>query len=174
MKQSTLLLILLFASHLVFGQTDGIRDFYNKYKNAENVTGVKLQGWIIKLAATFTDDPEEVRLLRKISQLRILNMENGNIVSRRDYDNLISSLHKDRFEDLMMVKESGQNIQFLIREKGETITNLMILVSGAENFIMLSLEGALKFSDLNDLNIDIQGAEHFKKLPEDKKDVPRA
>ncbi len=45
----------------------------------------------------------------------------------------------------------------------------MILVSRAENFVMLSLKGALKFSDLDDLSIDAKGAEYLKKLPEDKK-----
>ena len=45
----------------------------------------------------------------------------------------------------------------------------MILVSRAENFVMLSLKGAIKFSDLDDLSIDAKGAEYLKKLPEDKK-----
>ncbi len=31
MRQFTLLLVLVFVFHLVFGQTDGIKYFYNKY-----------------------------------------------------------------------------------------------------------------------------------------------
>ncbi|MFN7119494.1 MAG: DUF4252 domain-containing protein [Saprospiraceae bacterium] len=175
MKRILLIAALLGVAGLSFAQTKAIRTFYDKYKHLEGVEDIQLQGWLIKLAARFSDeDPEAKRLLRKISQLRILTMDNGNLVSPQEYNNLVKSIKQDAFEDLFMVKDNGQNIQFLIREKGDTITDLILLVSGNDEFVLLSLEGLLKFSDLNDLNIEVDGSEHFKKLPENKKDIPKA
>lgn len=175
MRKMFLIAALLGVAGLSFAQTKAIQSFYHKYQNLEGVEDIKLQGWLIKLAARFADeDPEAKRLLRKITQLRILTMDNGNLVTPQEYNTLVNNIKKDAFEDLFMIKDNGQNIQFLIREKGDTITDLILLVSGNDEFVLLSLEGALKFSDLNDLNIEVDGSEHFKKLPEDKKDIPKA
>lgn len=162
------------VASLSFAQTKAIANFYDKYKNMEDVTDLKLRGWVLKLASSFSDEAEEAQLLRKISQLRILTMENGNLVSQSEYKNLIKNIKQEAFEELFQVRDEGQTIEFLIREKGDTITDVLMLVSGDDEFIMLSLEGALKFSDLNDLNIEVEGSEHFKKIPDSKKDIPKA
>lgn len=175
MRKILFIAMLLSIASLGFAQSKAIRSFYEKYQGLEGVEDVKLQGWLIKLAASFADeDPETKRLLKKITQLRILTMDNGNLVTPQEYNNLVKNIKQDAFEDLFMVKDNGQNIQFLVREKGETITDIILLVTGNDEFVLLSLEGVLKFSDLNDLNIQVEGSDHFKKLPEAKKDIPKA
>lgn len=175
MRKILLLAMLLGVAGLSFAQTKAVQSFYNKYKDMDGVENVRLQGWLIKLASSFADeDPDAKRLLKKITQLRILTMDQGNLVSQQEYNNLIKNIKQDHFEDLFLIKDNGQNVQFLIREKGDTITDVIMLVSGGDEFVLLSLEGVLKFSDLNNLNIEVDGSDHFKKLPEDKKDIPRA
>ncbi len=175
MRKILFIATLLCVASLGFAQPKAIKSFYDKYKNLEGVEDIKLQGWLIKLAAGFADeDPEAKRLLKKITQLRILTMDHGNLVSQQEYNQLVKTIKQENFEDLFMVKDEGKNIQFLIREKGETITDVLLLISGDKEFVLLSLEGLLKFSDLNDLNIEVEGSDHFKKLPENKKDIPKA
>lgn len=174
MRKILLIAALMGVVSLSFAQTKAVKNFYDKYKNMENVTDLKLRGWVLKLASSFADEAEEARLLRKITQLRILTMENGNLITTQEYRSLIKSVKQDAFEDLFQVRDGGQVVEFLIREKGDTITDVLMLVSSDDSFILLSLEGALKFSDLNDLNIEVDGSEHFKKLPDDKKDIPKA
>lgn len=157
-----------------FGQSPAIQSFYSKYKEMENVTDIKLQGWVLKLASTFTDEEDAERILKKITHLRVLIMDEGNLVNATEYQRLIKSVKKDRFEELMKIKEDGANIDFLIREEGETITDVLILVSGEDGFVLLSLEGALQFKDLHNLEIDVEGGENFKKIPRNRGDVPRA
>ena len=101
-------------------------------------------------------------------------MEEGNLVSASEYKNLLKDIRQSSFEELLKIREGQQDIGFYIREKGDTITDVLLLVNGESQFVLLSLEGLLKFSDLNDLHIDIDGAEHFERLPEKKGDVPRA
>ncbi len=174
MKKIILLAVFVWLGSALFAQTKAIEKFYEQYKGMEEVTDLKLRGWVLQLASKFSEEAEAAQLLRKITQLRILTMENGNLVSPQVYRQLVKDLQSDRFEDLFKVQEKGQNIQFLIREQGDTITDVLLLVSGDDHFVLLSLEGALRFSDLQNLQIDVEGSEHFKKLPRHKKDIPRA
>ena len=174
MKHLIILISLFVLPTLVFSQSKAIKQFYNKYKDLESVTDIKLNGWVLKLASTFTDEEDAEKILKKITQLRVLVMEEGNLVTKEEYKSLVKSVKKDQFAELFKVKEEGQNIEFMIREEKDLITDVLILVNGEDQFVLLSLEGKLKFSDLNDLNIEIDGGEHFQKLPEHKKDIPRA
>ncbi len=174
MKTLILSALLALGPLFAFGQPKAIEQFYDHYKQYENATDVKLQGWLLEIASNFADDEQAKKLLEKITYLRVLVMEEGNLVSPQEYRRLIKNIHQSSFEELFKVREGRQDIGFYIREKGDTITDVLLLVNGADEFVLLSLEGLLKFSDLNDLNIDVDGAEHFEKLPENKKDVPRA
>ncbi|MCB0593020.1 MAG: DUF4252 domain-containing protein [Lewinellaceae bacterium] len=157
-----------------FAQPKAIAQFYEKYKQQEHVTDVKLQGWLLEIASSFADDEQAKKILDKITYLRVLVMEEGNLVSASEYKNLLKDIRQSSFEELLKIREGQQDIGFYIREKGDTITDVLLLVNGESQFVLLSLEGLLKFSDLNDLHIDIDGAEHFERLPEKKGDVPRA
>ncbi len=166
--------LLLVLPCLSYSQDPSIVDFYKKYEQLEDVTNITLQGWILKMATQYTDEEDVDKILNKITKLRVLVMENGNLVSSQERRDLVRSVKQNRFEDLMQIRDEGNLIEFLIREDKDTITDVLVLISGDEEFVLLSLEGSLKFSDLNDFNIDIEGGNHFKKIPENKKDVPRA
>lgn len=150
------------------GQSKYITQFYNHYKAQEEVTNLNLRGFVLSLASTFTDDKDAKKILRKVSHLRLLMMEDENLVSPQQYTSLIRGIKSDHFEELMMLREENQRIEFFLREEGETITDVLMLLHGDGEFLMLSLEGALKFSDLNNLKLDIDGGEHFSKIPDRK------
>lgn len=165
--------ILLYTLLAIFpvmasGQSKYITQFYNNYKAQKEVTNLNLRGFVLSLASTFTDDEDAKNILRKVSHLRLLMMEDENLVTPEEYTSLIRGIKSDRFEELMMLREEKQRIEFFMREDGETITDVLMLLHGDGEFLMLSLEGALKFSDLNDLKIDIDGGEHFSKIPDRK------
>jgi hypothetical protein len=173
MKNIIFLVLFSLIATLSFSQST-IENFYQKYTDFDNVTDIKLQGWLLKLASQYSDDEEANKFLEKITQLRVLIMEEGNLVSPYEYKSLKRNIVKENFEELFQVREQEENIGLYIREQGDKITDVVLLVSGVDNFVLLSLEGLLKFSDLNDLKIDVEGIEHLEKLPDDKKDVPRA
>ena len=174
MKHYPIIFTLLLVPFFGWGQNPAIQHFYDKYKSMEQVQDIKLQGWVLELASEFSDEALGEQLLRKITQLRVLVMEAGNLVSPTEYRSLLRDVKRASFEELIKVKEEGQHVDLLIRERGDTITDVLVVISGTDGFVLLSLEGALKFSDLNDLNIDVRGADQFKKLPEKKSDIPQA
>ena len=170
MKNIIIMAFIAILPSLAFGQNKSIEKFYNKYKSQENVTDINLQGWVLELAASFSDDESE-KVLEKISKLRVLIIEEGNLVNGSEYNQLVKEVKKDSFEELMQFKDGNEKVDIMLREKGKKITNVLLIARGNDGFIMLSLEGNLNWKDLKSLEIDVEGAEHLKKLPED---MPRA
>jgi hypothetical protein len=100
-------------------------------------------------------------------------MDDGNLVTPKEYQKLLKNMRKNGFEELFRVREGHEDVGLYIREEHQKVTNVLLTVHGQDNFILLSLEGLLKFSDLNDLHLDIEGMEHFENLPDKKEDIPR-
>lgn len=163
--------VMLFLSSSLSAQSQAILHFYQQFKGYDNATRLSLKGVVLRIASGFTDDKDARRLLRKVSHLRLLVIEEDNPVSAEDYTQLLRGIESDSFEQLLQVREGNQRIEFYLRENGDTITDVLMLLRDEGEFILLNLEGKLKFSDLNDLQIDVDGAQHLGKLPEKR---PRA
>lgn len=165
------ILIIAFAFLFIvpaFGQTKSINKFYNKYKHQENVTDVKVRGWLIKLASSQVDDEQAENILKKVTQLRVLVVDGFEGVKSNDYNKLINDVEKDSFEEILRIREGKDNIRAMVKSDGDKISNVLLFVDGEDQFVMLSLEGSLDFSDLNDLHFDVEGGDAFEKIPEEK------
>lgn len=168
MKNLFFSLILLCLPLCIFAQLVSVENFCKQYSGMEDVTSLNFSGPLINFIFSKTDT-ETGELASKISNVRLLIVDEGRIVNAGDYKQLIKSVKKDDFEEFMRLKDDGQFVDFHLREDGDLITDVLITVYGDDGFVLLSLEGAFNFSDLNDFNIDVKGAEHLKKLPEEKK-----
>lgn len=169
-----MLTLALLAPVFLTAQVKPIAAFYDKYKQLDNVTEVKLQGWLLQLAAKHADDPGDKSILEKVTHLRVLTMKEGNLVTADDYRQLLRDVRREAFEELVKFKEGAKQVDLLIREDKQAVTDVLIVVNSPDGFILLSLEGRLNFGDLNDLELNIEGSEPLRKLPEQKKDIPRA
>lgn len=174
MKITLIALGMLVSTLSVQAQSQSIEKFFDKYMEYENVTDITLKGWVLKVASNFTDSKSGKRVLRKISKVRVLTVDERDLVSGRDIRQLINKVRAQQFEDLMEISDKENKVNFLIRETNNRITDVLLLAKSEDSFVMLSLEGLFNFEDLQDLELDIQGGEHFKKLPKDKSKVPQA
>ena len=170
MKKIILAIAILAIPFLATSQHESIEKFYDKYVKNEKVTDISLNGWILSLASKMTEE-DGTEILQKITKLRIMVAEDKNIVTKTDIKQLMKDVRKNKFEDLITVRDEGTRVNFMIREEGKNITNVLVIVHGDDEFILLSLEGNLNWEDLNELNFDVEGGDVFKKLP---KKNPRA
>ena len=173
MKNIIIVLLFAFLLPLTSSAQRSVNRFIDKYYDKENVTTVELSGFVLKMAAKFIDDDEGKEILASISRLQVLAMEGQNHVTKKDLNTFKTKIKKDKFEELMTVRTKGTSVDFYVKEEKGDIKNILLLVSGKEEFVMLNLRGKLKFDDIKKLDFDVEGAEHFKKVPK-WKDVPRA
>ena len=173
MKNIIFSLVVLCLPLSIFSQAKSIEEFYSKFKNNEDVTSINLSGELIKFVFTSADE-ETGKIANKISQLRVLIVEEGSIVNDKAYKQFLKNVKKDDFEELMRFKDGGDAVDFHLRVDGDIITDVLVTVYGKDGFVLLSLEGLFNFSDLNDFDLNIEGAEHLKRLPEKKENIKRA
>ncbi len=174
MKNILIILIFTFFSTIIFGQ-ESVKNFYNKYQNLDNVTSVKVQGWMIKTVLSVTDDFNGDDLIKKVTKLRVLVIEDGTLVSKKDFNTLVLEAKTEAFEDLMTIREGMTNVRFMIKENDKKIQNLLVLISDNEEFVLISLECNLKWDDLKNIDFkNIEGGKYFEKLQLKKGTEPRA
>jgi len=170
--KSIFIAIITLLPFLAASQTVSINEFYRKYKNsdAEN-THLSLPGWLVKLGVGIAkadadeEDKEALDLVKKVGKVRILTFEDSNPVSRKDLDRLTERVRRENFEDLVMVRDKGANVKIMIREKGELVKNVLILVSETDSFTMVSLKTRVKYDQIEDLineSIDEEGSVEVK------------
>ena len=174
MRKIILTAALLCVMSAVFSQSKVVQQFFERYRGLENVENVKLRGWMLRLASDLTDSADEAQLLRKISRLQILATERTRLISKPERQRFLQKLQQDKFEKLITIKKKNEVVTMLIREENKLITDLILMVSGGEEFVLVNMEGTLRFRDLNDLNFNIKGAEYLQALPDKKSDIPRA
>ena len=167
MKKIIIAIAILAIPFLASSQHESIENFYDKYVGNEKISDISLNGWILSMASKMSEE-DGTEILQKITKLRIMLAEEKDIVSKADVKKLMRDVRKNDFEDLMMVRDEGTRVNFMIREEGKNITNVLVIIHGDGEFIMLSLEGNLNMEDLKQLEFDVEGGDIFKKLSDDK------
>ncbi len=168
MKISSLFFLLAFPL-LMNAQGGPIRHFVDEHSRGEGVNHISLQGNLLQLSHSGEDD-----VYLKIDKVRFLSTDEAYPIPAESISRLIRDLNDFRFEELIQWKEGRDQGRILIREKGRYISDVLLLLQGKNEFLLLHLEGQFDFEDLNDLDLDIDGAPYFQRLPERRAQVPRA
>ncbi|MGK7390534.1 MAG: DUF4252 domain-containing protein [Candidatus Cyclobacteriaceae bacterium M2_1C_046] len=155
-------------------QDDAISKFFNKYEDDMSFTVVNITSRMFNL---FTDlevenqeDKEILDAISKLKGLRILAKEDTN-EGMRLYKEAYTLLPKAEYEDLMTIRDQDQNMRFLIKEKDGKISELLMLMGGTEDFLILSLFGEIDLSQVAKISrkMDIDGLDHLDKLDKNNK-----
>jgi hypothetical protein len=146
MKKLILLPVVLFIVFTSCEYDRGVSEAYMKYRHREGVTSMTVPGWVIRMASRLGDmNKEERELLQSIDKVRILTIENDDLNAR-------VNLHKEFYrkisenkelEELMAVREDGEQVTIFGKADDEVIHELIILVGGNDN-ALIHIKGRLK------------------------------
>jgi len=173
MKSWIFLFVALFATGNAFAQ-NGLERFVEQYAGIENVNKLTLQGGLLQLIGNNSDNQKAHKTLTKLNKLTALWIDDFNPISKKEINYLLKNLRKDRFESLVMVKDGSANVNFMVQENGDNITGVILLVDDDDSFLLINLMGNLKFEDLGNMDLDIEGMDYFKKLPKNRAALKRA
>ncbi|MGK0365437.1 MAG: hypothetical protein ACI85O_002503 [Saprospiraceae bacterium] len=183
-------LILFFAlciSCTAFGQRS-VNKFYRQQKQAEGARGIALPGLAFKIGSKIFknradgDDPVaqlSVDLIKKIKGVKVLTVEDYSPADRQEINEFVDSAkQKNGFEDMFMFKTAGTDIHFLMRDKGDIIQNLVILISSEEDgLMMMNMKSKLKKSEIAELiNMAVKqakGEDYEEEEQEEEKPAPK-
>ena len=150
MKKILIIPILLLS--LVFkaqAQDDAIQKFFSNYMEDDRFSRVYISPKMMQMAGGFLksnsendQDAEDLgTLIQKVKGIRILSSEEVN--GQAMYNEAMSTLTKNKYEELMDVQDKGSSLKFMVREEGGLVRELLML-SGDKGgqFTLLSMLGA--------------------------------
>jgi Domain of unknown function (DUF4252) len=173
MKKILIIALMMIAVNGVFAQ-DAISKFFTKYQDDESFTQVTVSSKMFSLFTNMeVESPEDKEVLEAISKLkglRILGKENTSD-ARKLYKEAFALIPTKEFEELMTVRDKDQDFKFLIKESGGKISELVMIMGGADDFMLMSLYGEIDLKQVSRLGkkMNVGGLEQLQKLDEKKK-----
>lgn len=169
MKKILFVFALLIFSQVLPAQNDAITKYFNQYKNDERFTIVnvspKLFEMIANVASEEIEDPEILEMIKEMEGLQILKTE---VSPMKYYNEAIAKIDTRDYEELLTVRDEDQNVRIMVKDGGDSniVREMLLLVGGEDEFVLLSFVGKLHLNKLAKLakNMDIEGMEHLDKL----------
>ncbi|MBW6501044.1 MAG: DUF4252 domain-containing protein [Bacteroidales bacterium] len=171
MKKLILITTVICLASVLNGQTNPVEEMFDKYSEKEGFTTVYISGRMFNLFSDKSSEAE-VKVMRRLKGIRILTVEDPLLnKSINFYTELSRKLDKSAYEELMVVKEKNEVTRFLIRQKGDTITELLVVSGGPEGNVLISITGDLDLKAISELS-KTSGIDELKELENIEKKSP--
>lgn len=159
----------------VMAQDDVISKYFSNYLDDEDFTKVTVTSRMFSLFTDIeTGDENEEEFLEAISKLKGLKVISGDSIANglTKYKDALKKINGKGYEELMSVKDGKENFEFMIKEKGDVITELLMVAGGTNEFHVMSLYGEIDLKTITSLasKMRIDALDHLRKLDPDNKD----
>ena len=116
---------------------------------------------MVKKAMREEGESEElINLIRKISDIKVMTVENGNKEMLTD---LTKYLTKNNFEEWMTVKKADETVNFQAKKSGDVIKKLLITVHSGRELVFVDVSGKFTADDISRI-INYSEKKDVKKL----------
>ena len=120
------------------------------YKGAKfvsiNVPLFLAKPYIKKALREEGDNEAVIALVKKVSKIKVLTVENGNQKMLKDY---ASYLNDNNFEDWATIKHDGNNVNIRVKQNGESIKNMLITVNSDKELVFVDVKGSFTPDDIS-------------------------
>ncbi|MBK8669874.1 MAG: DUF4252 domain-containing protein [Saprospiraceae bacterium] len=158
--------IALLLSISASSQTDAIERFFKDYQDNDNFTVVYVSPKMFQMVSKVTDGTEDKELASIVKDLKGLRILTSKVNPDKIYKEANRRLNVKEYEELVTVREKDSNVRFVTKETNDVITELLLLVGGKDEFVMMSFVGNIDLNKIARLakKLDIDGAEYLDKV----------
>ena len=104
---------------------------------------------IVKKSLRDEGESEElINLIKKVSDVKVMTIENGNPEMVADF---AKYLKKDHFEEWMTIRKEKETINFQAKQKGDLIKRLMITIASGSELVLVDVTGKFTADDISRL-----------------------
>ena len=168
-----LIFFILLAPGLLMAQESGLNDFFDKYSGKEGYSSIYITRHMFELFAKAdkqSQDQELDRITSNLDGIKILTKKpnQGGMSDQAFLNELNKLLPRNTYKELMVIRDGGQKITFLIREKGDRIAELVMQMHGDDETGIIFMEGDMTLQQISQLSesMEIKGFEHLEKVDE--------
>ncbi|MEC5173191.1 DUF4252 domain-containing protein [Chryseobacterium nepalense] len=128
--------------------SDSGREFKGAKFVSINVPLFLAKPYIKKALREDGEDEDLIRLVKKVSKIKVLTVENGDRNMLRDFANY---LNNNNYEEWAMIKHNGDNVNIRVKQKGDAIKNMMITVNSDKELVFVDIKGNFTADDISRL-----------------------
>ncbi|WP_312174574.1 DUF4252 domain-containing protein [Chryseobacterium sp.] len=128
--------------------SDSGREFKGAKFVSINVPLFLAKPYIKKALREDGEDEDLIRLVKKVSKIKVLTVENGDRNMLRDFANY---LNNNNYEEWAMIKHNGDNVNIRVKQKGDAIKNMMITVNSDKELVFVDIKGNFTPDDISRL-----------------------
>jgi len=168
MKKLILFIASICAVLVLQAQTNPVDELFNKYSEKQGFTVVSISGKMFSMFATEdTENKDAENIINRLKSIKILTVEDSLLnKSLNFYSELSKKLDLSVYEELMVVKGGPDITKFLIKQTGNTISELLVITGGPGGNSLISIKGNLNLKNISDLSktMDIQELKSLDKI----------
>ena len=151
MKKLTLILLTFVISTSMMAQESLINKYFEKYADNDKFTKVTINQKMFSLFANFEGNTEEetefMLAISKLEGLKVIVADSCDDPQKL-YKSTAADIEKAGYEELMSVTDAEENVKFSIKEKDGIVQELIMVVGGKEEFVLLSLYGEIDLKNV--------------------------
>jgi hypothetical protein len=167
MKTIIFFIVLVVVPLFAVAQGSPADKLFEKYSGREGYTSVYISRYMFSLFSGMeTKDKEIDNILGKLTGIRILASEDATSAGVNFFAEIMKDLPRGEYEELMVIKEKGQDFQFLIREKDGLISELLMVAGGGSTNALISIQGNIDLNTIARLSrsMNIEGLDALQKI----------
>jgi len=150
-------------------QEDAITKYFNKYIDDEKFSAVYISPKMFEMVSKIEIEdmePEVQEVIRSMKGLRVLHTDQNAL---QYYNEALKTINTSEYELLLTARGDGENVRFMVKGTGDFVSELLMIVGGADNFAMISFIGNIDLKKIGKLAkaLDIDNMEYLENL--DKK-----
>lgn len=166
------LFVLMFMALQMFGQ-DAIDKYFSTYRDDPSFTSIVISSKMFQLFSQLDTESEESKeALEAMSGLKGIKILSNEALSdgNKGFATMLGKLGTE-YEVLMSVDEKDEKVRFYIREEGQNIRELLMLVGGSQKVFIMSISGDIDLEKLSSLSksMNVGGMDYLKNLDEKNK-----
>lgn len=128
--------------------SDSGYDFKGAKFESVNVPMFLAKPFIKKALREDGDNEDVIALIKKISKVKVLTVENGDPAMLADY---AKYLNNNNYEDWATIKHDGDNVNVRVKQSGENIKNMLITVNSKKDkeLVFVDVKGNFTPDDIS-------------------------
>lgn len=160
------LAVFFLAVSMSFAQQDAITKYFDQYVDDPKFDVVYVSPKMFEMVSKIEIDEmdEEIQeVIRELKGLRILHTEEN---AKALYKEARSKISLDEYELVVQARDGDENVRIMVKDEGDIVKELFMLIGGENNFAMISFVGNIDLKKIGKIAkaLDVDGLEHLKKL----------
>lgn len=174
MKRILIFAALFLIPVLIRAQNAPVDALFDKYSGKDGFTTVYISKYMFDMFRSDAAEDQEAdelnKVLGKLTSIKILTVEDPAFIGKgvNFYDEIMKELPREKYNELMVVKDKESNVVFLAREEKGIIVELLLIAGGSDvsDNVLISIQGQIDLETIGKLSktLDIEGMENLEEI----------